>query len=237
VAAPRELRIADAVVSLADTIRADFDVSDLLYSLTRYCVELLGVDTAGVLLADENDQLQTVASSHHHIELLELFQAQHDQGPCVDAHHTGELVSAPHLEDAAKRWPEFVGRASAVGVQSVHAVPLKLHNHVVGALGLFGHDTGPLPDGDLVLAEHLAAATTVALLHLRAQRSSQVIAEQLQHALNSRVIIEQAKGLLAERHRLPLDEAFALLRKHARSHGQRLITVARETIEGQLDPK
>ena len=235
-AALRELRIAHAMVSLADTIRADFDVSDLLYGLTRYCVELLGVDTAGVLLADENDELQTVASSHHHIELLELFQAQHDQGPCVDAHRSGEHVSAPHLEDAAQRWPEFVGRASAVGVQSVHAVPLKLHDHVLGALGLFGNHTGPLPAGDLVLAEHLADATTVALLHLRAQRSSQVIAEQLQHALNSRVIIEQAKGLLAERHRLPLDEAFALLRNHARSHGQRLITVARETIEGQLDP-
>jgi GAF domain-containing protein len=237
VATPRELQIAHAVVSLADTVRADFDVTDLLYSLTTYCVELLGVDTAGVLLADENDQMQTVASSHHHIELLELFQAQHDQGPCVDAHRTGEHVSAPHLEDAATRWPEFVGRASAVGVQSVHAVPLKLHDHVLGALGLFGNHTGPLPDGDLALAEHLAAAAAGALLHIRAQRSSQVIAEQLQHALNSRVIIEQAKGLLAERHTLPLDEAFTLLRNHARSHGQRLITVAREAIEGQLDLK
>ncbi len=121
VAALRELRIAHATVSLADTIRTDFDVSDLLYGLTRYCVELLDVNTAGVLLADENDQMQTVASSHQHIELLELFQAQHDQGPCVDAHRSGEDVSAPHLEDAAQRWPEFVGRASAVGVQSVHA--------------------------------------------------------------------------------------------------------------------
>ncbi len=107
---------------------------------------------------------------------------------------------------------------------------------MLGALGLFGHHTGPLPDGDLILAEHLAAATAVALLHLRGQRSSQVIAEQLQHALNSRELIEQAKGLLAERHRLPLDEAFALLRNHARSHSQRLITVARGTIEGHLDP-
>jgi AmiR/NasT family two-component response regulator len=120
-------------------------------------------------------------------------------------------------------------------VQSVHAVPLKLHDQVLGALGLFGNHTGPLPDGDLVLAEHLAAATTVALLHLRAQRSSQVIAEQLQHALNSRVLIEQAKGFLAARHDLTLDQAFTRLRTHARSHNQRLTTVARETIEGRLN--
>lgn len=236
VATPREQRIAEAVVSLADTISADFDVTDVLYSLTTYCVELLDVDTAGLLLADEHDQMQTVASSHHQTEQIELFQAQHDEGPCVDAHRTGEHVNAPDLEDAAGRWPEFVARARAQGVQSVHAVPLKLHNHVVGALGLFGVRTGPLVDGDLVLAEHLAAATTIAILHTRAQRSSQQVAEQLQHALTSRVLIEQAKGVLAERRSLSLDDAFEVLRSYARGHGQRLVAVARETIEGHLDP-
>jgi GAF domain-containing protein len=236
-ATEREQRIAEAVVRLADTVGADFDVTDLLYSLTTYCVELLDVDTAGLLLADEDHRLQTVASSHHHTELIELFQAQHDQGPCVDAHRSGEHVSAPDLQDAANRWPDFVERARAEGVHSVHAVPLKLHDHVIGALGLFGTHPGPLADGDLALAEHFAAAATIAVLHTRRQRSSQAVAEQLQHALTSRVVIEQAKGLLAERHRSSLDEAFALMRGYARSHNQRLITVARDTLEGQLDLK
>ena len=227
--------MAGAVVGLADSVGADFDLTDLLYSLTTVSVDLVGVDSAGLLLADEHGRMQTVASSHHRTEMLELFQLQYDEGPCVEAYRLRAPVSSEVLEDDLERWPEFVARAREEGVRAAHAVPLQLGDHVVGALGLFDGTTGPLDETDLALARHLAAATTIGILHTRAERSSRLVAEQLQHALNSRVIIEQAKGHLAERHGITLDAAFALLRHHARSHNERLATTARCTIEGRLD--
>lgn len=233
--ASRELRVVQAAAFLADTVNDDLDLSDVLYGLTASCVELLDVDTAGLLLADEQGRLHTVASSHEATRLLELFQLQSDEGPCVDCYRGGAPVSCTDLADAGARWPTFTPRARSDGVHAVHAVPLRVRDQIIGGLNLFRCRPEPVPNADLAIAQSLATVTTVGILQSRARRSSELLNEQLQNALNSRVIIEQAKGFLAERHREGLPEAFARLRNYARSHGERLTTVAREVVGGTLD--
>jgi GAF domain-containing protein len=231
----REQRLVEAAVALADTVGDEFDLSEVLYGLTATCVELLDVDTAGLLLADEQDKLHTVASSHEGTRLLELFQLQTDEGPCVDCYRLEAPVSCTDLSHAGGRWPTFTPRAGSEGVSSVHAVPLRVRDRTIGGLNLFRCRPGRVPDGDLALAQSFATIATIGILQTRAKRSSDLLNEQLQNALNSRVIIEQAKGYLAERHHEGLTEAFARLRNHARSHNQRLTTVAREVVGGTLD--
>jgi GAF domain-containing protein len=235
VSVSREQRLVEAAVVLADTVGDEFDLSEVLYGLTASCVELLDVDSAGLLLADEGGRLHTVASSHESTRLLELFQLQSDEGPCVDCFRTAAPVSCTDLADAGDRWPVFTPRARAEGVHSVHAVPLRVRQQTIGGLNLFGGRPGAVPDTDLAIAQSFATVATIGILHTRARRSSDLLSEQLQNALNSRVIIEQAKGLLAERHQEGLTEAFARLRNHARGHGERLTTVAREVVGGTLD--
>jgi GAF domain-containing protein len=231
----REQRVVEAAVLLADTLGEDFDLSEVLYGLTASCVELLDVDTAGLLLADEDGRLHTVSSSHEGTRLLELFQLQTDEGPCVDCYRTAAPVSCDDIAGAGGRWPTFTPRARAEGVHSVHAVPMRVREQVIGGLNLFGYRPGSVPGTDLAIAQSFATAATIGILQTRAKRSSDLLNEQLQHALNSRVIIEQAKGYLAERHQESLTDAFARLRNHARSHSERLTTVAREVVGGTLD--
>jgi GAF domain-containing protein len=231
----REQRVVEAAVVLGDTLGEGFDLSEVLYGLTASCVELLDVDTAGLLLADEDGRLHTVASSHEGTRLLELFQLQTDEGPCVDCYRTAAPVSCENIAGAGGRWPTFTPRAESEGVHSVHAVPMRVREQVIGGLNLFRCRPGPVPGADLAIAQSFATSATIGILHTRAKRSSDQLNEQLQHALNSRVIIEQAKGFLAERHQEGLTEAFTRLRNHARSHSERLTTVAREVVGGTLD--
>lgn len=227
--------MVEAAVVLVDTLGEEFDLSEVLYGLTASCVELLDVDTAGLLLADEGGRLHTVASSHEGTRLLELFQLQTDEGPCVDCFRTAAPVACEDMARAGGRWPTFTPRARAEGVHSVHAVPLRVRDQVIGGLNLFRCRPGPMPDTDLAIAQSFATAATIGILQTRARRSSDLLNEQLQNALNSRVIIEQAKGYLAERHQESLTDAFARLRNHARSHNERLTTVAREVVGGTVD--
>jgi len=231
----REQRLVEAAVVLADTLREDFDLSEVLYDLTASCVELLDVDTAGLLLADEDGRLHTVASSHEGTRLLELFQLQTDEGPCVDCFRTAAPVSCENVPGAGGRWPRFTPQARSEGVRSVHAVPMQVRERVIGGLNLFRCRPGAVPGTDLAIAQSFATAATIGILNTRAKRSSDLLNEQLQNALNSRVIIEQAKGYLAERHQESLTDAFVRMRNHARSHSQRLTTVAREVVGGALD--
>lgn len=231
----REQRVVEAAVVLADTLRDGFDLSEVLYDLTASCVELLDVDTAGLLLADEDGRLHTVASSHEGTRLLELLQLQTDEGPCVECYRTAAPVSCDDLSGAGERWPTFTPRARAEGVRSVHAVPMRVRGQVIGGLNLFRSRPGPVSGSDLAIAQSFATAATIGILQTRAKRSSDLLNEQLQNALNSRVIIEQAKGYLAERHQESLTAAFARLRNHARSRNQRLTTVARDVVGGALD--
>jgi GAF domain-containing protein len=228
-------RLVQTAVELADPDDGDWDITDALYALALRCVELLGVDAAGVLLADEHGKLNTVASSHEDTRLLELFQLQTDEGPCVDCFRQGRSVSSSDLDGDGDRWPAFTERARRHGLSSVHAVPMRLGGTVIGALNLFRCAPGALDDAQLAIAASFATATTIAIQHRRAQRSKDRLAEQLQHALDSRVLIEQAKGYLARRHGERLDQAFVRLRTYARAHNTRLVAVARRVIAGELD--
>jgi GAF domain-containing protein len=232
-----EIQLADVFVEMADTLVDDFDVIDFLHVLTQRCVQLLGVSAAGLLLTDGQDSLQVVAASSERTRLLELFQLQTDQGPCVDCFRTGRPVSVADLP-AAGRWPRFTAAAADVGFGAVHALPMRLRTEVIGALNLFDADPGPLDEEKLRVGQALADVATIGLLQQRAIHRSGVLTEQLQTALNSRVLIEQAKGIVAERLHLDVDDAFTLLRSGARNHNRRLSDLAQAIIDGseQIPP-
>ena len=232
-----EVQLADVFVEMADTLVADFDVIDFLHALAERCVQLLGVSAAGLLLTDQQGALQVVAASSERTRLLELFQLQTDQGPCVDCFRTGQSVSVTDLP-AAGRWPRFTAAAAEVGYAAVHALPMRLRDEVIGALNLFDTDPGPLDAGTLRIGQALADVATIGLLQQRAIRRRDDLTEQLQTALNSRILIEQAKGVLAERLQVHLDDAFALLRDSARRRNRRLSDLAQAVVDGteQLPP-
>ncbi|ADP82519.1 GAF and ANTAR domain-containing protein [Pseudofrankia inefficax] len=230
-----EQQLSEAFVSLADSLVADYDVADLLHRLADHCVTLLDVAAAGLLLADQRGSLQVVAASSETSRLLELFQLQHDQGPCLDSYRTGTAVSVPDVAVAADRWPIFAAETLAAGYHSVHALPMRLRDDVIGTLNLFGARPGRLADADARVGQALADVATIAILQERAIRHREMLAEQLQNALTSRIVIEQAKGVLAERGRLDMDEAFDRLRRHARNTNTRLTDLARDVVAGTVD--
>jgi GAF domain-containing protein len=227
----RERVLTEAFVSLADTLVTDYDVIDLLHRLCSDSVRLLPVDAAGLLLSDQRGTLRVVSSSTEQAHLVELFQLQANEGPCLDCFRTSRQVVSADLGEEA-RWPRFVEHARQAGYRSVHAVPLRLRSETIGGLNLFGRTPGVLPPHALRVGQALADVATIGILQERALRRQEVLAEQLQGALNSRVIIEQAKGMLAERGQIDLQQAFALLRSHARTRQQRLSDLARDVVDG-----
>jgi transcriptional regulator with GAF, ATPase, and Fis domain len=225
-------QLAEAFVELADTLVDDFDVVDFLHRVTVRCAGVLGVSAAGVLLTDQRGALRVVAASTEQTRLLELLQSQTDQGPCPECFHTGRPVAVADLSTAAGRWPRFVAEARQSGFASVHALPMRLRTTVIGALNLFGARPGVLAEDTIRLGQAMADVATIGLLQARAIRDRQTLAEQLQAALNSRVVIEQAKGVIAERRRLDMDQSFTLLRGTARTSNRRLSELARAVIDG-----
>src|SRR5450755_4524333 len=211
---------------------ADFDVIDFLHLLTDRSVALLSAAAAGVVLADPRGQLRVAAASSQAAGLMELFQIQNDQGPCLDCFRTGQPVTAADLTGPDQQWPRFAAAAITAGFRAVEAVPMRLRDEVIGALNLFRAGPGPLGPAELRIGQALADVATIGLLQERNVRRSETAAEQLQAALNSRVIIEQAKGKLAERLGLDMDRAFALLRDYARSRNRRLSDLAQAFIDG-----
>lgn len=230
----REAAVSRAFVQLANSIVDGVDVVDLLGTLTTECARLLDIASAGLLLADRQAVLHVVAASSEATRSLELFQLQREQGPCLDCFHSGEAVSVPDLAAEAGRWPAFVGAAQAAGFASVHALPMRLRENVLGALGLFGSTAGALDDNDLDLGQALAHVASVALVADRATADHAVVAEQLQSALTSRVLVEQAKGLLAQLGDLEMAQAFEALRRYSRDHNERLTEVARRVVSRDL---
>lgn len=231
---PTEGLLAQTFLELADTLVADFDVVDFLHTLANRCSRLFQPAEAGVMLADQRGGLRVVASSSERAHLLELFELMNEQGPCLDCFRTGTRVLAADLADEEDRWPLFIGEAAAAGFRSAHSLPLRFRSQVIGALNLFRPQPGLLDEHALAGAQAMADIATISILQERALREARVLAEQLQRALNSRVVIEQAKGVLAERARINLDEAFDLLRTHARSHSLRLHDVATAVISSLL---
>jgi GAF domain-containing protein len=231
----RETLLIEAFVGLADTMVDDYDIIDMLDRLVVYSMELLAADAAGILLADVSGNLRVVASSNEQTDWMELMKLQADEGPCVDCVRTGTPVSIADLADAAQRWPRFVAAIQERRpYRSVHALPLRLRGEAVGTLNLFHQHPGPLPAADVALGQALADVATIGILSERAIRRGEVVNEQLQVALNSRIIIEQAKGVLSQHGSLTMDAAFDRLRRYARHNGRRLSDVARRVVETDL---
>jgi transcriptional regulator with GAF, ATPase, and Fis domain len=222
--------LSDTFVDLADTMVADFDVIDFLHLLTDRSVRLLSASAAGVVLADPRGELRVAAASSEAAGLVELFQIQNDEGPCLDCFRTGRPVTAADLAGPDQRWPRFAGAASRAGFRVVEALPMRLRDQVIGALNLFGAGPEPFGQADVRIGQALADVATIGLLHEQNVRRSEAVAEQLQAALTSRVVIEQAKGKLAERLGIDMDQSFRLLRDYARNSNQRLTEVARDFV-------
>jgi len=231
----REERIVETFVELADTMVRDFDVVEFLHRLAECCVELLDCAEAAMLLADAGGVLRAMASSSERVEALELLESQYDEGPCFECYKLGQPVSSADLSAEAGRWPSFAPAATERGFRSVQAIPMRVRGETVGALNLFRLNMGRLTGQDMALGQGMADIAAISLLQERSMREARGVVEQLQGALDSRVIIEQAKGILAERARISVDQAFSRLRAHAREQNLRLAEVARELIGGRLD--
>ena len=230
----REALLARTLVELADNLVDDFDIVDLLTTLSDRCVEVLDVAAAGIMLVAPNGELRVMTSSSEAMRVVELFELQSQEGPCLDCYRSGEAV-VNHDLAAAGRWPEFAAVALEAGFRSADAVPMRLRSQVIGALNLFRSEPGALSDSDVIVAQALADVATIALLQHRTAVAAEVVNEQLTGALNSRILIEQAKGILAERHQLDMEQAFGRLRSHARNNNQRLSDLAHELVHGTLD--
>jgi GAF domain-containing protein len=232
----REQLLAETFVVLADTLVDDYDVVDLLHQLVDACVNLLGVTAAGLMIDDQRGNLAVVASSNEETRLLEILQLQSDAGPCLDCVRSGVPVTVDDLEVDQARWPVFAAAAMSAGFRSVAAVPLRLRTETIGALNMFHGEPHPVAVNDRRLAQALADVATIGILQRRSSHRSAMMAEQLQHALNSRVVIEQAKGVLAERNSVDMDAAFTSLRRYARNHNRKLSELAMDVVRGDIDP-
>ena len=228
-------RLPELMLELTDTLGADFDIAGLLYGLARASIQLLDIDSAGVLLLDEQGRLIPVAATHNRTDHLEQLQADTDRGPCLESIRGDRDVSCPDIDHEPERWPDFARQARDDGFRSVYAVPMSLHHQVVGGLNLFSRATGALSDADRRVAVLLATAAATGLVHWRTVNHIQTVNGQLQNALSSRIAIEQAKGFIAARLRMSPELAFDLLRARARSRREPLTQVARAVVASQID--
>src|SRR5918998_5169403 len=228
----REQRLAEVFVELADTLVEEFDVVEFLQMLTERCVELVDTDAAGLMLDDQRGHLQVGAYTTESARLLELFELQRAEGPCLDCFATGQVIGNVDLADSRGRWPVFTEAALSSGFTYCHALPLRLRRQVLGALNLFTVERKALTDDHLAVVQGMADIATIGLLHERALHDQVVLAEQLQAALHSRIVIEQAKGVLSARAGISVSDAFTRMRTHARRTGLHLTRVAEAGVAG-----
>jgi GAF domain-containing protein len=227
-------RVSAAFVKIADTLVADYDVFDLLQILVDESVAIFNVAAAGLVLVDPAGDLQVMASTSEESQLVDIIQLEAGAGPCLDCLRTGSVVAINDIAENGCPWPLFQASALSQGFRSLHAVPMRLRSRTIGALNLFGHEAGPLHAEDAAVAQAFADVATITLMQERAARESAIINEQLQRALNSRILIEQAKGVIAHTANVDMDEAFALLRGYARSHNQTLHETAEKVINRSI---
>jgi GAF domain-containing protein len=231
----REARLTAAFVTLADTLTSEYDVVDLLDLLVRECTEILDVEAGGLMLADSEGNLQLVASTSEGAELVEIMQLNAGAGPCLDCYATGAPVAVGDIDEASDRWPGFRIAALEHGFRSVYAAPMKLRGDVIGTMNLLSTTTGVLNDRDIAVAQALTDVATIGILQERMIRESGLISEQLQRALDSRILIEQAKGVLSQTGHMDMDEAFKTMRGYARRNQLSLHTVAEGITNRSLD--
>ncbi len=233
----REAELVRSLVEMADNLVDDYDLVDLLTGLAGRCVNLLGVSAAGVMLMHPSGKLGLVASSSEAMRLLELFELQAQEGPCMDALRTGEAVAHEILTRETGSWPSFTAAALDAGFRSASALPLRYREVTLGALNLLSMSADPMAEEDLIVARAFADLAAVSIVQNRAHIEAKRLNEQLSAALTSRVVIEQAKGVLAERAGVDLTEAFARMRAYARDSNRRLSDVARAAVAGTLEPR
>ena len=239
----REAEVVRSLVEMAETLLDDYDVVDLLTGLADRCVDLLDVSAAGVMLASPvllshpEGTLGLVASSSEAMRLLELFELQAQEGPCLDAFRTGEPVEHQNLQAGAGRWPSFAAAALRAGFQSASALPLRVREATLGALNLLSVTQTPMAEADVIVARAFADLAALSIVQHRAAADAQLLEDSLSRALSSRVVIEQAKGVISERAGVDLAEAFARLRTYARNHNLRLTDIAKAAVDGTLDPR
>jgi GAF domain-containing protein len=233
----RESLLIATLVELADNLVDDFDLIEVLTMLCNRCVETIDVDAAGVMLVAPSGELQYVASSSESMRILELYQIQADEGPCMDCFSSGEAIVDCRLSAALELWPQFTPRALDVGFKSVYCLPMRLRGRIIGALNFFRETDTPLNTIDVVVAKGLADVATIAILQHQSSLDAKVLNTQLNKALNSRIIIEQAKGMVSQATNCDVDQAFARLRTHARNHNERLTALASAVVEGRVRPQ
>ena len=231
----RESKLSAAFVKLADTLVTEFDVVDLLHWLVEQCTEILDTQAGGLMLADPTGQLQLVASTSEEAELVEIIQLAAGEGPCLDCFRTGTPVTVGNIEVDGGPWPTFSAEALKFGFRSIHATPLRLRGQIIGTMNLFSRHVGALVSEDIAVAQALADVATIGILQERHIRSANVVAEQLQRALDSRILIEQAKGVLAATMNTTMNDAFAIMRTYARDRNLPLRQVADDVIAGRID--
>lgn len=229
-----ERRLFDSLLYMADTLVSGIDAIDVADRLVVTCQELLTVDAAGIMVDDQRGGLRVLASTSETMRMLELLQLQARGGPCLEAFQTGKVVQVPDLREAVDKWPAFAAQALSEGFQAAFAFPMQLRDRTIGSVNLLANETGDLSDTDRQITLVLTAMATIGLLNHRAIRAQEVLAEQLQSALNSRIAIEQAKGVIAEREGVGMDKAFELLRHAARSTRRPIAEVAADLTSGKL---
>ena len=234
----REGGLAAAFVTLADTLVRSYDVADFMYFLTEQCKELLDADQCGLVLADSSGSLQVMAATDESTRIVEILELQNREGPCRDAFQSGEVVTVDDLgqPEALERWPAFVPLADRAGFRSVTALPMRLREATIGALNLFRYTTGAMAPDDMAVAQALTDVATIGLLQRRAIDDAEMVSSQLQSALDSRVVIEQAKGIVSRARGVEVGVAFELMRRLSRDRGVRLTQTCHEVVDGTIDP-
>jgi GAF domain-containing protein len=227
--------LLEVFVDATGTLVEDFDLVTFLHALTGNAAKISGAAAAGLVLADHHDRVRYMASSNEEGRILELFNVQNDDGPGLDAITTGRPVVNADLGESHLRWPIFAPAARAAGLQSVHAFPLRLRDETIGALTIFGETKSHFDPADVRLVQALADVATIALLQERARHQAELITEQLDMALNSRIAIEQAKGALARSQCITVAEAFNVMLTTSRVSGRKLADIARFVI-ADLEP-
>jgi GAF domain-containing protein len=232
--ATHEQAVSDTLIHLADTLVDDFDLLDYLDVLLTHSSRVLGATAGGVMLADRDGELQVLASSDERTRLMELYELQRREGPCVEAHLRAQAVVEEDLTTSS-RWPAFTPRALEAGFRAAFAYPLRLRGECIGALNLFRDEPGPIPATDHRVAQALAHMAAIGIVNQRALSRAHVVVEELQTALNSRVVLEQAKGIVAERTGADMGEAYQLVRWYARNHNLTIRSVAASIVTRELD--
>ena len=230
----REARLLETFATLADTLVDDYDVVDLLQTLVDACRDLLDTTDAGILLADSDGALELISSTSEAADLVEVMQVGAESGPCIACFRTGKPVSVPDIARAPAEWSEFRRTALENGFAAVEAIPMRLRDVTIGTLNLLRSEPGSPPEEDMAAARAFADVATIGILHERTVRESEGLSAQLQTALNSRVLIEQAKGVVSFTADVPVDDAFHLIRRYARDHGLRLGEVAARLVRREL---